>query len=67
VGALGDFEPVALVVLAAIPSARAVAFQRERLSKTYWEAGSWIAGIVLFDHYVCGWIRRKMRRYPQQC
>jgi membrane protease YdiL (CAAX protease family) len=48
----------ALAVLVAIPSARAVAFQRERLSTTYWEAASWIAGIVLFDHYVCGWIRR---------
>jgi hypothetical protein len=48
----------ALAVLAAIPSAQAVAFQRERLSITYWEAGSWIVGIVLFDHYVCGWIRR---------
>ena len=24
---------------------------------TYWEAASWIISIVLFDHYVCGWIR----------
>ena len=48
----------ALAVLAAIRSARAAAFQRERLSTTYWEAASWIVGIVLFDHYVCGWIRR---------
>jgi membrane protease YdiL (CAAX protease family) len=48
----------ALAVLAAIPYARAVAFQRELLSKPYWEAASWIVGIVLFDHYVCGWIRR---------
>jgi len=27
---------------------------------TYWEAASWIVGIVLFDHYVCGWIRRTL-------
>ena len=27
---------------------------------TYWEAASWIIGIVLFDHYVCGWIRRTL-------
>ena len=48
----------ALAVLVAIPSARRVAFQRERLSTPYWEATCWIVGIVLFDHYVCGWIRR---------
>jgi uncharacterized protein len=47
----------ALAVLAAIPSAR-TAFQRERNRTTYLEAASWIIGIVLFDHYVCGWIRR---------
>ena len=35
------------------PKVRAVA-----RSTTYWEAGSWIVGIVLVDHYVCGWIRR---------
>ena len=50
----------ALAVLGAIPSARAVAFQRERLRMTYWEAASWIVGIVLFDRYVCGWIRRTL-------
>jgi hypothetical protein len=47
----------ALAVLVAVSSARRVAFQRERLSTTYWEAACWITGIVLFDHYVCGWIR----------
>jgi membrane protease YdiL (CAAX protease family) len=47
----------ALTVLAAIPWARAVAFQRERPRTTYWEVDAWILGIVLFDHYVCGWIR----------
>jgi membrane protease YdiL (CAAX protease family) len=48
----------ALAVLGLIPSARTVAFQWERLRTTYWEAACWIVGIVLFDHYVCGWIRR---------
>jgi hypothetical protein len=48
----------ALAVLGAIPSVRTVAFHWERLRTTYWEAGSWIVGIVLVDHYVCGWIRR---------
>ena len=48
----------ALAVLGLIPSARTVAFQWERLRITYWEATSWMVGIILFDHYVCGWIRR---------
>jgi CAAX protease family protein len=47
-----------LAVLGAIPSARAVAFKWERLRITPWEAASWIVGIVLVDHYLCGWIRR---------
>jgi membrane protease YdiL (CAAX protease family) len=25
---------------------------------TRWEAAFWILGIVLVDHYLCGWIRR---------
>ena len=49
-----------LAVLGAIPSARTVAFQWERLRMTYWEAASWIVGTVLVDHYVCGWIRRTL-------
>jgi hypothetical protein len=48
----------ALAVLGTIPCAQTVAFQWKRLQTTYWEAASWIVGIVLFDHYVCGWIRR---------
>src|SRR6266566_2280343 len=47
-------------VLDAIPSGRIVAFQWERLRTTYLEAAGWIVGIVLFDHYVCGWIRRSL-------
>jgi membrane protease YdiL (CAAX protease family) len=27
---------------------------------THWQAAFWIAGIVLVDHYLCGWIRRTM-------
>src|SRR5262245_18886880 len=50
----------ALAVLGAIPSALIVTFQWERLRMTYWEAAAWIIGIVLFDHYVCGWIRRTL-------
>jgi membrane protease YdiL (CAAX protease family) len=48
----------ALAVLAAIPSARVVAFQPRAIRVGYLEAISWIAGTVLFDHFVCGWIRR---------
>jgi uncharacterized protein len=50
----------ALAALGAIPSARAVAFQRTRIQISYWEAASWICGITLFDHYTCGWIRRTL-------
>jgi membrane protease YdiL (CAAX protease family) len=49
-----------LAVLGAIPSARTVAFQWERLRITYWEAAAWIVAIVLVDRYVCGWIRRTL-------
>ncbi len=48
----------ALAVLAAIPFARNVAFGREGLRITLWESAIWIVGIVLVDHYLCGWIRR---------
>jgi hypothetical protein len=48
----------AFAVLGAIPSARTVAFQQKKLQTAYWETAAWIIGIVLFDHYICGWIRR---------
>ena len=48
----------ALAVLGAIPSARTVAFRWERLRMSRWEAALWVVGIVLVDHYLCGWIRR---------
>src|SRR5262245_65264092 len=48
----------ALAVLGTIPSGRTVAFKWERLRMALGEAVFWIVGIVLFDHYVCGWIRK---------
>ena len=48
----------ALAVLGVIPSARIVAFRWERLRIAIWETTIWITGIVLVDHYLCGWIRR---------
>jgi uncharacterized protein len=50
----------ALAVLGVIPSARRIAFGRERLRMAHWEIGIWIAGIVLVDHYLCGWMRRTL-------
>jgi uncharacterized protein len=50
----------ALAVLGVVPSARRTAFGRERLRMAHWEIGIWIAGIVLIDHYLCGWIRRTL-------
>jgi membrane protease YdiL (CAAX protease family) len=47
-----------LTVLAAIPHARKIAFGRERLRITLWQSAIWVVGIVLVDHYLCGWIRR---------
>ena len=51
-----------LAVLSAIPSARTVAFQWEGLRMARWEVPFWIVGIVLVDHYLCGWIRRTINR-----
>ena len=48
----------ALAILSAIPSARTAAFRWRRLRIAGWEAALWIVGIVLIDHYLCGWIRR---------
>jgi CAAX protease family protein len=50
----------ALAVLVVIPSARAVAFRNQHLRMSYWEAAFWIVGIVLIDHFLCGWIRRNI-------
>jgi uncharacterized protein len=47
-----------LAMLAAIPSARTVAFRWERLQIVLWQAALWIVGMVLADHYLGGWLRR---------
>jgi CAAX protease family protein len=47
-----------LAMLAAIPSARAVAFRLARLRIALWEVALWIAIIVTVDHYLAGWVRR---------
>lgn len=52
VGRLG-----ALAVLASIPAARAVAFQRTRLGIVWWEVVLWTAVIVLADRYVLDSLR----------
>ena len=49
---------VRLAILAAIPSIRTAAFRREKIQIALWEAALWIAGLVLVDHYLGGWIRR---------
>ena len=48
----------ALGMLAAIPSARAVAFPWAKRRMALWQVAVWIAGIVIADHYLGGWARR---------
>jgi hypothetical protein len=48
----------ALAVLAAIPSARTVAFRWEKVRMGPWQAVIWIAGLVIADHYLGSWLRR---------
>jgi uncharacterized protein len=45
-----------LAVLAAIPSARAVAFQWGKRRMPLWKVALWIAGIVLFGVYLGRWM-----------
>jgi hypothetical protein len=47
-----------LATLAAIPSARVIAFRREKLRIVLWKVALWIAAIVVVDHYLGGWVRR---------
>jgi hypothetical protein len=49
-----------LSILAAIPSARAVAFRWERLRMALWKVVLWIPGLVVADHYLGGWARRSI-------
>lgn len=46
-----------LAILAAIPSARAVAIRRERRQIAFWKVTLWIVGIVLVDYFAGAWIR----------
>jgi uncharacterized protein len=64
---------VALAILAAIPSARAVAFRRDKLEISLVEIASWIIGIVILER-LSQWPRRLINaafpvivlgRYPQ--
>jgi CAAX protease family protein len=48
----------ALTVLAVIPSPRMIAFGQRQLRMTVLQTGLRILGIVLVDHFLCGWIRR---------
>jgi hypothetical protein len=48
----------ALLVLAAIPAARGVAFEQRPLRIAWWELTLWIAFLLLFDRFVGAWIRR---------
>jgi hypothetical protein len=47
-----------LSILAAVPSARAVAFRWDRLRIALWKVVLWIAAIVIADHYLGGLARR---------
>jgi uncharacterized protein len=47
-----------LAILAAIPSARTVAFRWDTLQMAVWKVALWITAIVLTDHYLGGWTRR---------
>ena len=49
-----------LAVLAAIPSARRVAFRRDRLQLRLWQVALWIVGILAADHYLGGSMRRTL-------
>jgi membrane protease YdiL (CAAX protease family) len=49
-----------LAVIAAIPAARAVAFQRNPLKIAWWEAALWVAGLVAADRYLGGWLRESI-------
>jgi hypothetical protein len=46
-----------LAILTAIPSARAVAFRRERRQLALWKVALWIVSIVLADYFAGAWIR----------
>jgi CAAX protease family protein len=53
-----------LAVLAAIPSARAVAFRRSERRLPLSEIALWVAGIVLADIYLTSWTRSINAAFP---
>jgi membrane protease YdiL (CAAX protease family) len=48
----------ALLILAAIPAARAVASERRSLRIAWWEVALWIVSLVVFDRLIGTWLRR---------
>ena len=46
----------ALLILAAIPAARAVAFRPQRLLTSWWETALWIVGLPVLFGTVCQWV-----------
>src|SRR5262245_4687327 len=48
----------ALLILAAIPAARQIAFERHRLQIAWWKLAVWIVSLVLFDRLAGAWVRR---------
>src|SRR5262249_56360157 len=50
----------ALVMLFAVPAARAVAFRSDKLRMEWWEIAAWTVGLILADHYAGAWIRQTL-------
>jgi uncharacterized protein len=53
-----------LAVLAAIPSARAVAFRRDERRLPLWKIALWIAGVLLAAIYLIDWTRSINAAFP---
>ena len=48
-----------IAILAAVPAARAVAFEKVQCRLRLWEIAAWIVGIVAVDQFICrpiGWL-----------
>jgi membrane protease YdiL (CAAX protease family) len=52
----------ALLLLAAIPSARAVAYRRQSVRTSWWETGLWIVGLPVLFCTFCHWISHVVNR-----
>jgi uncharacterized protein len=53
-----------LAVLAAVPSARAVAFRIEKRRLPLWQIAAWVAAVVAADIYLAGWTRSINAAFP---